>query len=294
MPRKIASIVIAGFIIVATWAIPKYLEVNNMITQQNSYWLLYAVYIGAVIVICVLIWGYWSMIKRVRFQIPFKLAKLESGIKENQATIPEGIDFYISRTSLGSDLEERLSKFGALTVWASFWYGMRAKSDHFFVKTPLWKYPPLDELILLDPNSEYFQIHSKMVENRDLSEEIKATASQAMDANVDVRYYSASMMDALVIAFKTNITERDVDFINGDLTHDAWTRVDANEAWVKVDLAIPWRDSQNCPNFIVHNKKQGKLFKALVKHYIRMWYSSGKTLTQDTKQSTLDKGDSQS
>lgn len=66
MPRKIVSTVIAVFVALATWAIPKYLEVNNVITQQNSYWLLNTVYIGAFIVVCVLLWGYWKNLTLMR------------------------------------------------------------------------------------------------------------------------------------------------------------------------------------------------------------------------------------
>jgi hypothetical protein len=62
--RKFVSFVVSCFVILFSWAIPKYLEVNNVITQQNSYWLLYSVFIGIFFVACVLIYGYWPEIKK--------------------------------------------------------------------------------------------------------------------------------------------------------------------------------------------------------------------------------------
>ncbi len=68
MRRKISSGVIAALSALLSWAIPKYLEINNMITQENSYWLLCSIYIGVLVIICVLIWGFWPAIKRIRLK----------------------------------------------------------------------------------------------------------------------------------------------------------------------------------------------------------------------------------
>jgi hypothetical protein len=86
MRRKIVSGCIAAFTIFITWAMPKYLEVNGMITPQNSYWLLYAIYIGVFIVVCILIWGFWPTIKRIRFQKPIKLQKSQTNTDKVEET----------------------------------------------------------------------------------------------------------------------------------------------------------------------------------------------------------------
>lgn len=65
MRRKIISIASAVFVGFISWAVPKYLEVNNVITQENSYWLLYAIYIGIFIIVCILIWGFWPNVKQI-------------------------------------------------------------------------------------------------------------------------------------------------------------------------------------------------------------------------------------
>lgn len=127
-----------------------------------------------------------------------------------------------------------------------------------------------------EPNSAYLAIHAQKVEGRsedELRKEIQLTAGQAKDAGVRVSYYDGPMMDGLVIAFTTDIADEDIT--KDDLTEKAWLRVNRGQAWAKVDSAIPFNDTENCPNYIVHNtKEETPLFKALVRHYIKMLWAS--------------------
>lgn len=65
MRRKIAATASGIFVGFLAWAIPEYLEVNGVITQDNSYWLLVSIGIGAFIAVCILMWGFWLEGKRI-------------------------------------------------------------------------------------------------------------------------------------------------------------------------------------------------------------------------------------
>jgi hypothetical protein len=66
MRRRIVSGVVAAFVLLASIALPYYVQVNNMITPQNSYLLLVALCFGAFIVVTVfLMWKAKSHLKNV-------------------------------------------------------------------------------------------------------------------------------------------------------------------------------------------------------------------------------------
>lgn len=139
--------------------------------------------------------------------------------------------------------------------------------------TKPWKTPPLDKLVLLDPNGKFIGIYAEKVERRrtkDVKAEIELTASEALLAGVEVSYFDGPIADGLIIAFQATVTKRDIQGDN--LSHDAWSRVNEKEAWAKVDLGIPFDDPENCPNCFVHNKgkEDAQVFEALVSHYIKM------------------------
>lgn len=72
MRRSIATTITAIIIFIISWTLPYYIEVNGMITPENSHWLLYGSVIGMIIMFLVLGWGFWPFIKRIRFQTPIK------------------------------------------------------------------------------------------------------------------------------------------------------------------------------------------------------------------------------
>ena len=84
MRKAIISYISTLIIVFISWAIPYYFQVNEMITPENSHWLLYGSYIGAFIIVClVLRWGNWNMVKRMRLQKPIRLI---SGTSEANPT----------------------------------------------------------------------------------------------------------------------------------------------------------------------------------------------------------------
>lgn len=56
------------------WGLPYYLEVNGTITPDNSHRLLFGSVLGTILIVCVLVWGFWPKGKRIRFH---KLVTLE-------------------------------------------------------------------------------------------------------------------------------------------------------------------------------------------------------------------------
>ncbi len=85
MRRKVITVASAIFIGLLSWAIPQYLEVNDMITQENSYWLLISIGIGAFIVACILVWGFWPIIKRIWFHLPVSKSPTNSELSIEKA-----------------------------------------------------------------------------------------------------------------------------------------------------------------------------------------------------------------
>ncbi len=65
MRRKIASIIGAALSGIISWSILYYLEVSGVITSENSHWLLIGSIVGVIILVLVLIWGFWPEFKRI-------------------------------------------------------------------------------------------------------------------------------------------------------------------------------------------------------------------------------------
>lgn len=73
MRKKVVVAAGSVVVIILSWAIPYYLEVNQMITMANSYWLL-VISIGVTFVFgIVLIWAIWPKLKQLRLQTPIRL-----------------------------------------------------------------------------------------------------------------------------------------------------------------------------------------------------------------------------
>jgi hypothetical protein len=80
MRRKISGSIIAVIIAFISWAIPKYMDVKNMITPDNAIWLLRGTIIGLIVAGVVLIWGFWSNVKRI-LQIVSNIRRLRLTLK---------------------------------------------------------------------------------------------------------------------------------------------------------------------------------------------------------------------
>jgi hypothetical protein len=179
--------------------------------------------------------------------------------------------FYLTRTLLVNEhgtLEDLLKKSGSNTIWASMNVGRYLRTCNYLTKP--WRKPPIDKLILVNPDCK---IYAEKIEGRpheSVKKEIELTSGEAKAAGVDVYYFDSAIGDGLVIAFQTVITEKDIQ--GDDLSSDAWGRINQKEAWAKVDTAIPFADPENCPNYIIYNvgEEGSKAFKVLVRHYIKM------------------------
>ena len=179
------------------------------------------------------------------FAVALYLPRLsqQKKVKSSALLLPDGFEIYPTRRSLTTecgDLRELLHKSGATTAWASMNVGRHTRASKLF-KAPLWKNPPLDKLILINPDDKckYVQIYAEKVECIDtnsVKREIELTIQDAKNAGVRVYLFDAPISDGLVIAFQSSITESDIQGDN--LTHEAWNRINQKEAWAKVDLSL--------------------------------------------------------
>ena len=143
MRRKIASTIssiILGFI---SWAIPKYIEVNNVITQENSNWLLVSTYIGIFIATCILIWGFWPSLRKI-----FSKNKNANNIISNLYT-EISLACHIWKNAYIFYYPDRFAKRDG-QQYLDVWEKMEKTAIHIYSEQEWLKYRPLFDQVIID------------------------------------------------------------------------------------------------------------------------------------------------
>ena len=163
------------------------------------------------------------------------------------------IEFYRTReelTKARGKMETELK--GAEKIWLATWMGKYFRSEALFNKHHI------DRLLIIDPTGSLSKSHVKVIDEdaEDLEKEVMLTSKAAKKSGAIVRFADFPIMDAVIIVDKKRFRGEN-DF--------------TDEAWVRVETAIPFRDPNNCPNFVVYKSKDPQLFQALIEHYCTMW-----------------------
>lgn len=180
-----------------------------------------------------------------------------TSVKTQQQELPEhnGREFYLTRGELVTVRKKMSTELkGATKIWIATWIG------RYFLTEELFSKYHVDRLLLLDPYSQYAKIHTGITgaDEDVFVNSINDVAKLAQKSDTIVRFADFPIMDFVMIVDKECF--RDENKFTDD-------------AWIRVETAIPFGDPNNCPNFVVYNKgeENQEWFKALVKHYNLLW-----------------------
>jgi len=181
------------------------------------------------------------------------LVKQKPKVKEKPQEEPSTIPFYRTRGELAKARDKMETELkGAAKIWIATWTGKYFRSEDLFDKHHI------DKLLLIDPTGYHAKSHIKVTgeDAEDLVNEVILTSRAAKKRNTTVRFADFPIMDSVIIVDKKRFENEN------DFTDDAWARV---------ETAIPFRAPNNCPNFVVYKSKDPQLFQALVEHYRIIW-----------------------
>jgi hypothetical protein len=163
------------------------------------------------------------------------------------------IEFYRTREELTrarGKMETELK--GAAKVWIATWTGKYFRSENLFEKHHV------DKLLLIDPTGNSVKSHIKITgeDEQDFANEIILTSKAAKRSDTIIHFADFPLMDSVIIVDKKRFEDEN-EF--------------TDEAWARVETALPFRTPNNCPNFVVYKNKDPQLFQELVQHYCIIW-----------------------
>jgi hypothetical protein len=146
MQKKSILGIVSGIFALILWLLQRYLEVNNMITPQNSYLLLVGAAILGVICVGFLVWAFWSTVSQ-RFkkvsQLFLNISRLRITLNSKQAY--EELEKCRQRLAFVEqhilDAENAIAA-GNVNLWLdchmdenfnSGWYGLKRETKPYFV-----------------------------------------------------------------------------------------------------------------------------------------------------------------
>jgi hypothetical protein len=187
-----------------------------------------------------------------------------SGILKQRQSKPT-IEFYRTREELTrtrGKMETELK--GASKIWIATWMGKYFRTENLFEKHHV------DKLIIINSKGDFIKSHEKITEEdaEDIDKEVTLTSKRAKKSGTIVKFADFPITDFLMIVDKKRL-ENETDF--------------TDDAWLRVETAIPFNDPNNCPNFVIYKSKDPHLFQALIRHYCIMWDMSTEEPTLQSK-----------
>lgn len=201
----------------------------------------------------------WNIFKRRKKQT-VEVTKIEG----QQVETESAVEFYRTRQKLAAargTMAQELSGDNVQKLWVAWWTGTSACSHRLYEKSIIKRSPPIDRMILLDPDGDYIESHAR-IEDRD-ADEIRR----------DILHTDELFRKAGVIPLFFN------GYIEGTIIADPEKYADENKfsdkAWIRIEPCIPYKDTVNACNYVIYNKGNDKaLFQVLVESYKFLWDKS--------------------
>lgn len=200
------------------------------------------------------------------------------------------MEFYRSRQSLTASrgpMSQELGNSQIQTVWVAWWSGISACQARLDDKANIQRRPPINLMILYNPYGKYLESHAQIEDKQpnDIKKEILATYNRFGNVGVDIRFFDGYIGSMIITdTIKHRIPTQNQ--LTKSSTIEKIANSFSNDAWIRHETCLPYKDTINPCNFVVYrkNKNDENLFKALINSFLFLLNKSKPyDLLQNTK-----------
>lgn len=204
-----------------------------------------------------------------------EVALKQSAVIQKPSPSKNTIEFYKSRTDLVTNYKTLINELkDAQEVWVAWWTGISAVHNLVHDEANISRRPPIDRMILIKPNGKYIKSF-ETIAGKSIAEiqgEIIKTYAKFTPLGVDIKFLD-SAIEGMVIT----------DSVKHDKKNKKKEYLFSDNAKIRIETTIPYKDYENCCNFVVKRNPDEVLFEALMKHYRFIWDNSEYPTKEEAK-----------